>query len=115
MPVRTDPATSPWPPWTAAPPPWIATAPQATLTVQLPKQTSISSATVTRGSTGSFSYRVETSTDGTTGHVIATAPATSSYGVDQFTFAPTQAAYVGLDFPGTRGATDPDIDELTVG
>jgi hypothetical protein len=93
--------------------PWIAASPQATLTVQLARRTNIRSATVTRGSTSSFSYSVETSTDGTTWHVVATAPA-SSTGTDQFTFTPTQAQYVRLDFPGGAGASAPDIDELSV-
>jgi hypothetical protein len=95
--------------------PWVATAPQATLTVHLAKRTNIRSATVTRGSSTSFSYRVEASTDGSSWHVVATAPATSSSGVDQFKFAPTQAQFMRLDFPGGAGATAPDIDELTVG
>jgi trehalose/maltose hydrolase-like predicted phosphorylase len=95
--------------------PWTATAPQATLTAQLPSSTTISSATVTRGSTASFSYNVETSTDGTTWHKVATSKPTSKSNVDQFKFPPTQAAYVRLDFPGTNGAANPDIDELAVG
>lgn len=55
--------------------PWEATGPQATLTVQLAKKKNIDSATVTRGSSGSFRYSVETSTDGNSWHVVATAPA----------------------------------------
>jgi trehalose/maltose hydrolase-like predicted phosphorylase len=94
--------------------PWVATEPQATLTVQLAKQRNIGSATVNRGSSGSFTYRIETSTDGSTWHVVATAPATST-GTDQFKFAPTQAQFVRLDFPGGSGASAPDIDELSVG
>ena len=94
--------------------PWVATSPQATLTVQLAKRTNIKSVTVTRGSTASFSYSVETSTDGTTWHVVGTAPASSS-GTDQFTFGPTQAQYVRLDFPGGGNAGMPDIDEVSVG
>jgi hypothetical protein len=94
--------------------PWVATDPRATLTVALPQQTNISSATVTRGSTSSFSYSVETSTDGTSWRVVATAPANST-GTDNFTFAPTQAQFVRLDFPGGTGASAPDIDELSVG
>jgi trehalose/maltose hydrolase-like predicted phosphorylase len=94
--------------------PWEATGPQATLTVQLAKKTNIDSATVTRGSSGSFRYSVETSTDGNSWHVVATAPATST-GTDQFTFTPTQAQFVRLDFPGGTGASAPDIDELSVG
>lgn len=93
--------------------PWEATGPQATLTVQLAKKTNIHSVTVTRGSSGSFAYSVETSTDGSSWHVVATAPATSA-GTDQFTFAPTQAQFVRLDFPGGSGAIAPDIDELSV-
>jgi hypothetical protein len=93
--------------------PWEATASQATLTVQLAKRTNIDSVTVTRGSTASFSYNVETSTDGSTWHVVGTAPATSS-GVDTFNFTPTKAQYVRLDFPGGANAGTPDIDELSV-
>ena len=87
--------------------------PRATLTVRLAKRTNVSSAIVTRGGTGSFSYSVETSTDGSTWHVVATAPAKST-GTDQFTFSPTQAQYVRLDFPGSGGASAPDIDEFSV-
>lgn len=94
--------------------PWVATAPQATLTVQLSKRTDIKTVTVTRGSTSSFSYDVETSTDGSSWHVVATAPATST-GTDQFNFAPTQSQFVRLDFPGGNGASAPDIDELPAG
>lgn len=93
--------------------PWEATGPQATLTVQLAKKTNVGSVTVTRGSTGPFAYSVETSTDAKTWQVVATAPATSS-GTDQFTFKPTQAQFVRLDFPGGSGASTPDIDELSV-
>jgi trehalose/maltose hydrolase-like predicted phosphorylase len=93
---------------------WVATDPQATLTVQLAKRATLTSATITRGgSFGPFGYRLETSTDGSNWHVVATAPATSS-GVDQFRFAPTQALFVRLSFPGGAGAAAPDIDELTV-
>jgi trehalose/maltose hydrolase-like predicted phosphorylase len=92
--------------------PWVATAPQATLTLQLPKRTNISSATVIRGS-GSFSYSVETSTDGSTWRAVATAPA-SSPGTDQLKFSPTQAQFVRLDFPGGSGASTPDIDEFSL-
>jgi F5/8 type C domain len=81
--------------------------------VQLAKKTNIDSVTVTRGSSGSFSYSVETSTDGSNWHVAATAPAAST-GTDQFTFQPTQAQFVRLDFPGGTGASTPDIDELSV-
>jgi hypothetical protein len=94
--------------------PWVATGPQATLTVELAKRTNISSVTVVRGSTtDSFGYTVETSTDGSTWHALATAPSSSS-GTDQFTFSPTQAQYVRLDFPGGSGAGAPEIDELSV-
>jgi trehalose/maltose hydrolase-like predicted phosphorylase len=93
--------------------PWQATGTQATLTVQLAKKKNIGSVTVTRGSSGSFSYSVETSTDGSSWHVVATAPATST-GVDQFRFPATQAQFVRLDFPGGSGASTPDIDELSV-
>jgi trehalose/maltose hydrolase-like predicted phosphorylase len=93
--------------------PWEATGPQATLTVQLAKEKNIDSVTVTRGNSDSFAYSVETSTDGSTWHVVATAPA-SSTGTDQFNFKPTQAQFVRLDFPGGSGASAPDIDELSV-
>jgi hypothetical protein len=99
--------------------PWVATSPQATLTVQLAKRTNVSSVTVDRGAaasggTPSFGYTVQTSTDDSTWHTVATAPATST-GTDQFTFKPTQATYVRLDFPGASGAAVPDIDEVSVG
>jgi trehalose/maltose hydrolase-like predicted phosphorylase len=93
--------------------PWEATAPQATLTVKLANLTTVSGVTVTRGSSSAFSYSVETSTDGSSWHVVATAPSAST-GVDQFTFSPVQAQYVRLDFPGASGATTPDIDEFVV-
>ena len=98
--------------------PWVATSAQATLTVQLAKRTNVSSVTVDRGAkvgggTPVFSYAVETSTDGSTWHTVATASATST-GTDQFTFKPTQAQYVRLDFPG--GSPDmPNVDEVSVG
>jgi hypothetical protein len=93
--------------------PWDATAPQATLTVQLSDTSKLRSVTVIRGSTGAFSYKVETSTDGTTWKVVASSPS-SSTGTDQLTFAPTKAQFVRLDFPGARGASAPAIDELSV-
>jgi trehalose/maltose hydrolase-like predicted phosphorylase len=93
--------------------PWEATGPQATLTVQLAKKTNIDSVTVTRGSSSPFSYSVETSTDGSSWQVAAAAPATST-GTDQFTFKPTSAQFVRLDFPGGTGASTPDIDEFSV-
>ncbi len=93
--------------------PWEATAPQATLTVQLSDTSKLRSATVTRGSTGTFSYKVETSTDGSTWKVVATSPS-SSTGTDQFTFPPTKAQFVRLDFPGGSGTDAPAIDELSV-
>jgi hypothetical protein len=93
--------------------PWEATAPQATLTVQLSATTQLRSATVTRGSTGTFSYKVETSTDGSTWKVVATSPS-SSTGTDQFRFPPTKAQFVRLDFPGGSGTDAPAIDELSV-
>ena len=95
--------------------PWVATSPHATLTVQLPKRTNVSSVTVDRGGTATnFAYTVETSTNGSTWQTIATAPATST-GTDQFTFKPTQAQYVRLDFAGASGADVPDIDEVSTG
>jgi hypothetical protein len=93
--------------------PWEATAPQATLTVQLSRLSNVNSVTVTREGTGSFSYLVQTSTDGVTWHTVASAPATSS-GTDHLTFASTPARYVRLDFPGGSGAADPAVDELAV-
>lgn len=93
--------------------PWQATGSQATLTVQLAKKANVDSVTVTRGSSGSFAYSVETSTDGSSWQVVATAPATST-GTDQFTFKPIQAQFVRLDFPGGTGASTPNIDELSV-
>jgi hypothetical protein len=99
--------------------PWVATTPQAILTVRLAKRTNVSSVTVDRGAkpgggTPVFAYTVQTSTDGNTWHTVATAPATST-GTDEFTFKPTQAQYVRLDFPGASGADVPDIDEVSVG
>jgi hypothetical protein len=93
--------------------PWEPTAAQATLTVKLAKRTNVKSVTVTRGGSGSYSYSVETSTDGSTWHTVASGPASSS-GTDQLTFSPTQAQYVRLDFPGGSGAATPEIDELSV-
>lgn len=94
--------------------PWVATRPQATLTVQLAKRTNVSSVTVDRGGTATnFAYAVQTSTDGSTWQTVASAPATST-GTDQFTFKPTQAQYVRLDFSGASGADVPEIDELSV-
>jgi hypothetical protein len=84
-----------------------------TLTVQLANQTEINSVTVTRGSTSSFGYSVETSSDGSTWHVVGTAPA-SSTGTDTIKFGATQAQYVRLDFPGGTGAGTPDIAEVAV-
>jgi len=94
--------------------PWVATDPKATLTVHLAKTTNVGSVTVTRG-TGSFSYTVQTSTDGQTWHTVATAPTSSAGGTNHFTFSPLSAAYVRLDFPGGSGAAAPEIDELEVG
>ncbi|MFL5863804.1 MAG: discoidin domain-containing protein [Solirubrobacteraceae bacterium] len=93
--------------------PWVATTSQAMLTVQLAKQTAINSVTVTRGSMAAFSYSVETSTDGSTWHVVRRVGA-SSKGTDTVKFGPTQAQYVRLDFPGGTGAGTPNIDEVAV-
>jgi trehalose/maltose hydrolase-like predicted phosphorylase len=93
--------------------PWEPTSSQATLTVKLAKRTNLKSVTVTRGGSGTYGYSVETSTDGSSWHTVATAPA-SSTGVDHLTFSPTQAQYVRLDFPGGSGASTPEIDELAV-
>ena len=93
--------------------PWVATSPQANLTVQLAKRSTISSVTVTRG-TGAFSFNVETSTDGSTWHSVAGSPA-SATGTTQLTFPATQARYVRLAFPGGAAAAAPEIDELAVG
>jgi hypothetical protein len=92
---------------------WVATGPQATLTVQLAKTAKLTSATITRGS--SANYSLETSTDGSNWHVVATAAPATPSGVDQFQFAPTTALFVRLSFPGGNGAAAPDIGELTVG
>jgi hypothetical protein len=95
--------------------PWVATSPQATLTVQLAKRANVSSVRVARGGTATkFAYKVEISTDGNTWQTVATS-APSSTGTDQFTFKPTQAQYVRLDFPGVSGSDVPDIDEISVG
>lgn len=93
--------------------PWIPTSPEATLTVQLAKRTNIKTVTVTRGSTASYGYNVETSTDGSTWRTVGTAPS-SSTGTDTITFSPTQARYVRFDFPGGTSAGVPDIDEVSV-
>jgi hypothetical protein len=93
--------------------PWEPTSLQATLTVKLAKRTTVKSVTVTRGGAGSYSYSIETSTDGSSWHTVASAPANST-GVDTLRFSPTQAQYVRLDFPGGSGASTPDIDELAV-
>jgi trehalose/maltose hydrolase-like predicted phosphorylase len=92
---------------------WVPTGPQATLTVQLAKSANLTSATITRSS--SAGYSLETSTDGSNWHVVATAAPTTPSGVDQFQFAqPTEALFVRLAFPGGNGAVVPDINELTV-
>jgi hypothetical protein len=91
---------------------WVPTGPQATLTIQLAKSANLTSATVTRSS--SAGYSLETSTDGSNWHVIATAAPTTPSGVDQFQFGRTKALFVRLDFPGGTGAAAPDIAELTV-
>lgn len=93
--------------------PWVATSPKATLTTKLAKPASIGSVTVTRGSTAALTYSVQTSTDGTTWHTVGNSPA-SSTGTDTITFAPTEARYVRLVFPGGANAATPSIAELTV-
>ena len=93
--------------------PWIPTGPQATLTVQLAKRTNIKTVTVTRGSTASYGYNVEISTDGSSWRTVGIAP-TSSTGTDTITFSTTQAQYVRLDFPGGTNAGVPDISEVSV-
>jgi hypothetical protein len=45
--------------------------------------------------------------------VVATAAPATPSGVDQLQFAPTEALFVRLAFPGGNGAV-PDINELTV-
>ena len=49
-------------------------------------------------------YSVETSTDGSSWHTVASGPANSP-GVDTLTFSPTQAQYVRLEFPGGSRAS----------
>ena len=90
---------------------WVPTGPQANLTVQLAKSANLTSATITRSS--SAGYSLETSTDGSNWHVVATAAPATPSGVDQLQFAPTEALFVRLAFPGGNGAV-PDINELTV-
>jgi trehalose/maltose hydrolase-like predicted phosphorylase len=92
--------------------PWVATSPLANLTVQLAKASTVNSVTVTRG-IGSFSFTVETSTDGSTWHAVAGSPAGAT-GTTQLAFPATQARYIRLSFPGGSGAAVPDIDELAV-
>ncbi len=93
--------------------PWIPSSPQATLTVHLAKTSPVNTVTVTRGGTGSYSYTVQTSTDGTTWNTVGTSPS-SSTGTDTITFPATQAQYVRLNFPGGTGAATPQINELSV-
>ena len=62
---------------------------------------------------GTYTYTVQTSTDGSTWHTVATSPSSSS-GTDTFSFPATQARYVRLSFPGGSGAGTPEIDEVTV-
>jgi trehalose/maltose hydrolase-like predicted phosphorylase len=93
--------------------PWVPTGPQATLTVNLGKTETINQVTVNRGGTGSYTYNLEISTDGTTWQTVGSSPS-SSTGNDTITFSPTQAQYVRLDFPGGSGADTPQIDELSV-
>ncbi len=92
--------------------PWVPTSPTATLTVDLGKLETINQVTVTRD-TGSYTYNVETSTDGTTWHTVGSSPSSSS-GTDTISFPATQAQYVRLDFPGGTNAATPQIDELSV-
>jgi trehalose/maltose hydrolase-like predicted phosphorylase len=92
--------------------PWVPTGPQASLTVHLAKTSTIKTVTVTRD-TGTYSYTVQTSTDGSTWTTVGTSPS-SSTGTDTISFPPTQAQYVRLNFPGGSGAATPQIDEVSV-
>jgi trehalose/maltose hydrolase-like predicted phosphorylase len=93
--------------------PWEPTSSQATLTARLAQLTKIRTVTVTRGTSSAFSYKVETSTDGTSWNVVASSPSKST-GTDQFKLPPTRAQFVRLDFPGGGSASSPVIDELSV-
>jgi trehalose/maltose hydrolase-like predicted phosphorylase len=92
--------------------PWVPTSPTGNLTVNLGHAQTVNKVIVTRGG-GTYTYNVQTSTDGTTWHTVATAPSSSS-GTDTFSFPATQAQYVRLDFPGGSGAGTPQIDGLSV-
>jgi trehalose/maltose hydrolase-like predicted phosphorylase len=94
---------------------WVATHPLATLTVRLSRPADICSVTVTRGadsSTDPFGYTVQVSADGTTWRAVGTA-SFSSTGTDTFTFGAVHARYVRLSFPGTGGAKNPAIAEVS--
>jgi trehalose/maltose hydrolase-like predicted phosphorylase len=92
---------------------WVAAEPQATLTVKLAALAALGKIEVVRGSSDSFPYSVETSSDGFQWKTIATAPATSN-GTEEFTAPAVQARFVRLVFQGIGDAKPPSVGQLIV-
>jgi hypothetical protein len=93
---------------------WVAAEPQATFTVNLATTVALGKIKVQRGSGDPFPYSVQTSSDGVQWKTIATAPATSSGGIDEFTSPPVQAKFLRLVFKGIGAANPPSIAGLVV-
>jgi hypothetical protein len=96
---------------------WVAAEPHAVLTVKLESSVPVSKIVVTRGNREPFAYSVEVSIDGERWKVVAQAPALApggDAGTDDLTFAPVQARFLRLVFPGTGDARPPNIAELVV-
>jgi trehalose/maltose hydrolase-like predicted phosphorylase len=93
---------------------WTAAEPGAKLTVDLGAAESLGTIKVLRGNRDSSPYSVETSSDGVEWKTVATAPASSPTGVDEFTWVPVKARFVRLVFPGAGDAKPGSIAELTM-
>jgi trehalose/maltose hydrolase-like predicted phosphorylase len=93
---------------------WTAEEPQAKLTVTLATPATLGTIKVLRGNRDPFPYSVEASSDGVEWKTIATAPASSATGVDEFASPPIQAKFLRLVFPGVGDAKPGSIAELTV-
>jgi hypothetical protein len=93
---------------------WTAAEPQAKLTVNLATPVTLGAIKVLRGNHDPFPYALEASSDGVDWKAIATAPANSPAGVDEFTLPPVEAKFVRLVFPGAGDAKPGSIAELTV-
>jgi trehalose/maltose hydrolase-like predicted phosphorylase len=93
---------------------WTAAEPQAKLTVNLATPVTLGAIKVLRGNHDPFPYAVEASSDGVDWKAIATAPANSPTGVDEFTLPAVEAKFVRLVFPGAGDAKPGSIAELTV-